>query len=92
MGPLLSPAMKNPVAGSEAKPVRTNVQGNMIIATPLQVRALRRLSSMTLSQLFGHAKEQGSAMITLDDHPWTIVRHADHTFTLISGSPSHRSL
>jgi transcriptional regulator of acetoin/glycerol metabolism len=84
--------MTNPPAGSESKPVRTNVQGNLVVATREQVRALRRLSSHTLSQLFLHAKEQGSAMITLDDQPWTIERHSDHTFTLTSGFPSHSSL
>ncbi len=84
--------MINPAAGSESKAVRTNVQGNLVVATREQVRALRRLSSMTLSQLFLHAKEQGSAMVTLEDQSWTILRHPDHTFTLTAGAPSHTSL
>lgn len=61
---------------------RTNIQGHTLVADPEQVRAIRRLSTMTISQLFLHAKEYGQAKVQLDDVAYVIIRHPDHTFTL----------
>lgn len=43
---------------------------------------LHRLAGDTLNNLFRQAREQGMAPLRLDDEPYILTRHPDHTFTI----------
>lgn len=77
------------MAGSN---IRSNVQGHTVMGQPAALTLLRRLASTSLTQLFLHAKEQGQANVLLNDQPFTLQRHSDHTFTLVAGESGHTLL
>jgi|GEM_PF-6397725 len=62
---------------------RRNIQGHTILAEPEMMAKLLRLSSATLSNLFHQARDQGMALLRLDDESFILTRQSDHTFTII---------
>ncbi|MBI2985120.1 MAG: hypothetical protein HYY50_05890 [Candidatus Kerfeldbacteria bacterium] len=72
--------------------MRATIHGQVVVAPAEMVKTMRRLSTATLGQLFLHAREYGSATITIDGQPWTVYRHPDHTFSVERGHPAMPSL
>lgn len=71
---------------------RRNVQGHTIVAEVEVLAKFKRIPSTTLMNFFRQAREQGMAQIRLDDAPYTLVRHSDHTYTIEPQDDRHHPM
>jgi hypothetical protein len=81
--------MTNPAAGSKQ---RRTIHGHVVVAEGEMLKQLGRLSALTLTHVFLQASEHGTATLTINDAPWTLIRNSDQTFILQPGSPFRSSL
>lgn len=68
---------------------RRNVQGHTVVANIELLAKFQRIPSTTLMNFFRQAREQGMAPIQLDDVPYTLIRHSDHTYTIEAQDARH---
>lgn len=71
---------------------RVNIHGHITTGQPEELRRLSRLPIALLEQLYQQAGEQGQARVSLDDQPYTLRRHSDHTFVLEPGNAGRMML
>lgn len=68
---------------------RRNVQGHTVVANIEVLAQFQRIPSTTLMNLFRQAREQGMAPMQLDNAPFTLIRHPDHTYTIEAQDSRH---
>lgn len=61
---------------------RRNVLGHTIVADLELLTKFKRISSGMLQNCFRQAREQGMAPVHIDDQPYVLIRHSDHTYTI----------
>lgn len=67
------------MAGSER---RTNIQGYTLIADPLLIAKVRRLSVTQLQRAFREAQEQGRTQLVIEDQAWQLICRPDRAYEL----------